>query len=174
MLLKQATAKLQQLAATRALLDKFDELQKNQNTMPLSAFNKLISEELQREPTAFIYARLGEKFWHFYIDEFQDTSTLQFENIHPLIEHTLTKDESKNTALIVGDPKQSIYRWRGGKAEQFMSLTEDSHLSNRFEQLQNGHQLYKRETIQLGNNFRTHGAIVSFNNGFAMTVTRKV
>ena len=166
MLLKQATAKLQQLAATRALLDKFDELQKNQNTMPLSAFNKLISEELQREPTAFIYARLGEKFWHFYIDEFQDTSSLQFENIHPLIEHTLTKDESKNTALIVGDPKQSIYRWRGGKAEQFMSLTEGSHLSNRFEQLPNGHQLYKRETIQLGNNFRTHGAIVSFNNDF--------
>ena len=166
MLLKQATAKLQQLAATRALLDKFDEIQKNQNTMPLSAFNKLISEELQREPTAFIYARLGEKFWHFYIDEFQDTSTIQFENIHPLIEHTLTKDENNNTALIVGDAKQSIYRWRGGKAEQFMSLAQDSHLSNRFEQLPHGHQLYKRETIQLENNFRTHGAIVTFNNGF--------
>ena len=166
LLLKQATAKLQQLAATRALLDKFDEIQRNQNTMPLSAFNKLISEELQREPTAFIYARLGEKFWHFYIDEFQDTSTMQFENIHPLIEHTLTKDDSPNSALIVGDAKQSIYRWRGGRAEQFMSLVQNHHPANRFERLAHGHELYGRETIQLGNNFRTHGAIVEFNNAF--------
>ena len=165
-LLKLATAKLQQLAATRALLDKFDEIQQNQNTMPLSAFNKLISEELQREPTAFIYARLGEKFWHFYIDEFQDTSTMQFENIHPLIEHTLTKDENENSALIVGDAKQSIYRWRGGRAEQFMSLVQGHHPANRFEGLPQGHELYGRETIQLENNFRTHGAIVKFNNAF--------
>ena len=85
LLLKQATEKLQQLSATRALMDKFNALQEEQNTMPLSAFNKLISEELQKEPTAFIYARLGEKFWHFYIDEFQDTSEMQFDNFHPLI-----------------------------------------------------------------------------------------
>lgn len=166
LLLKQATAKLQQLAATRALLDKFDEIQQNQNTMPLSAFNKLISEELQREPTAFIYARLGEKFWHFYIDEFQDTSTMQFENIHPLIEHSLTKDENENSALIVGDAKQSIYRWRGGRAEQFMSLVQNHHPANKFEGLPHGHELYGRQTIQLENNFRTHGAIVKFNNAF--------
>lgn len=133
LLLKQATEKLQQLSATRALMDKFNALQEEQNTMPLSAFNKLISEELQKEPTAFIYARLGEKFWHFYIDEFQDTSEMQFDNLHPLIEHTLTKDENPNSALIVGDAKQSIYRWRGGRAEQFMALVDNVHPSNRFQ-----------------------------------------
>ena len=133
LLLKQASAKLQNLAATKALLAKFEELQKSQNTMPLSAFNKLISEELEKEPAAFIYARLGEKYWHFYIDEFQDTSVVQFNNLHPLIEHSLTKDEHDNSALIVGDAKQSIYRWRGGKAEQFMELVDNKHLINRFE-----------------------------------------
>ena len=166
LLLKQATEKLQQLSATRALMDKFNALQEEQNTMPLSAFNKLISEELQKEPTAFIYARLGEKFWHFYIDEFQDTSEMQFDNLHPLIEHTLTKDENPNSALIVGDAKQSIYRWRGGRAEQFMALVDNVHPSNRFQQHPEGYKLYSRETVQLPKNFRTYGNIVHFNNGF--------
>lgn len=170
-LLKIATAKLQELAATKALLAKFDALEKEQNTLPISRFNQLISEELQREPTAFIYARLGEKFWHFYIDEFQDTSTLQFSNMHPLIEHTLTKDEHPNSALIVGDAKQSIYRWRGGRAEQFMSLIDGSDVSNRFEQHPDGHELYPRETVQLATNFRTHGAIVNFNNHYFSSLT---
>ena len=164
LLLKQASAKLQNLAATKALLAKFEELQKSQNTMPLSAFNKLISEELEKEPAAFIYARLGEKYWHFYIDEFQDTSVVQFNNLHPLIEHSLTKDEHENSALIVGDAKQSIYRWRGGKAEQFMELVDNKHLINRFERHPEGHELYERQTLRLGKNFRTHGAIVNFNN----------
>ncbi|MGD2003887.1 MAG: UvrD-helicase domain-containing protein [Flavobacteriales bacterium] len=163
-LLKEATSKLQNLAATKALLVKFEELQKSQNTMPLSAFNKLIAEELEKEPAAFIYARLGEKYWHFYIDEFQDTSVVQFNNLHPLIEHSLTKDEHSNSALIVGDAKQSIYRWRGGKAEQFMKLVDNEHLINRFEGHPEGHELYARDTLRLERNFRTHGAIVNFNN----------
>ena len=166
LLLKEVTSKLKTIAATKALLTKFKELQKSQNTMPLSSFNKLIAEELDKEPAAFIYARLGEKYWHFYIDEFQDTSVVQFENLHPLIEHSLTKDEHHNSALIVGDAKQSIYRWRGGKAEQFMSLVDNDHLINRFQRDKRGHELYPRETVRLENNYRTHGAIVNFNNEF--------
>ncbi|MEY2963683.1 MAG: hypothetical protein RL754_944 [Bacteroidota bacterium] len=165
-LLKQATEKLQNLSATRALLEKFNELQRDQNTMPLSAFNRLIFEELQKEPAGFIYARLGEKYWHFYIDEFQDTSEIQFNNLHPLIEHSLTKDEQKNSALIVGDAKQSIYRWRGGRAEQFLELVQNTHPINRYQGHPDGHELYPRETVKLGRNFRTHGAIVDFNNRF--------
>ena len=166
LMLKQATAKLQQLAATRALLDQLSALQEAQNTMPLGAFNKLISDELQKEPTAFIYARLGERFWHFYIDEFQDTSNMQFNNLHPLIEHTLTKDERKNSALIVGDAKQSIYRWRGGRAEQFMSLVNGTNPLNRFNTDHAEPEMYSRETVQLDRNFRTYPTIVEFNNAF--------
>ncbi len=160
MALKLAAVKLQRLAAIKALLQKFDDLQKSQNTMPLSSFNKLIYKELDHEPAGFIYARLGEKYWHFYIDEFQDTSQIQFTNLHPLIEHTLTKDEFKNSALIVGDAKQSIYRWRGGKAEQFMALVDNEHPINKA----GGFEQYKRETLRLEKNYRTYGAIVDFNN----------
>ncbi|HCP41824.1 MAG TPA: hypothetical protein DIT65_08505 [Cryomorphaceae bacterium] len=173
-MLKEATSKLQNLAATKALLAKFEELQKSQNTMPLSAFNKLIAEELEKEPAAFIYARLGEKYWHFYIDEFQDTSVVQFNNLHPLIEHSLTKDEHNNSALIVGDAKQSIYRWRGGKAEQFMKLVDNEHLINRFKGNIKGHELYTRDTLRLERNFRTHGAIVSFNNALFSSVSTEL
>lgn len=174
LMLKQATAKLQQLAATRSLLDQLDTLQESQNTMPLGAFNKLISEELQKEPSGFIYARLGERYWHFYIDEFQDTSTMQFHNLHPLIEHTLTKDERKNSALIVGDAKQSIYRWRGGRAEQFMSLVDGSSTLNKFGGQPEAADMYSRETVQLDRNFRTYPTIVNFNNAFFPEVAEQL
>ena len=174
LMLKQATAKLQQLAATRSLLDQLNSLQESQNTMPLGAFNKLISEELQKEPSGFIYARLGERYWHFYIDEFQDTSTMQFHNLHPLIEHTLTKDERKNSALIVGDAKQSIYRWRGGRAEQFMSLVDGSSNLNKFGGKAGAEEMYSRETVQLDRNFRTYPTIVNFNNAFFPKVAQQL
>ena len=67
MALKLASVKLQRLAAIKALLQKFDDLQKNQNTMPLSAFNKLIYKELENEPAGFIYARLGENIGTFIL-----------------------------------------------------------------------------------------------------------
>jgi ATP-dependent exoDNAse (exonuclease V) beta subunit len=170
MALKLAAVKLQRLAAIKALLQKFDDLQKSQNTMPLSSFNKLIYKELDNEPAGFIYARLGEKYWHFYIDEFQDTSQIQFTNLHPLIEHTLTKDEFKNSALIVGDAKQSIYRWRGGKAEQFIDLVNNEHPINKA----GGFEQYKRETLRLKNNYRTYGAIVDFNNNLFASMSSEL
>ena len=66
---------------------------------------------------------MGEKFKHYFIDEFQDTSQMQWENLIPLVDNALSGENlkgEKGTAMIVGDAKQAIYRWRGGKAEQFM------------------------------------------------------
>lgn len=159
-LLKQTVAKIQVLAATKSLMEKFKELEESQNVMALSVFNKLIYDKLQTEPAAFIYERLGERYWYFYIDEFQDTSVVQFHNLHPLIEHYLTKGDYPNSALIVGDAKQSIYRWRGGHAEQFIDLVANKHPIN----VSSGHQQYERETVKLGDNYRTYSKIVQFNN----------
>jgi ATP-dependent helicase/nuclease subunit A len=61
------------------------------------------------EPVPFIYERLGEKFNHILIDEFQDTSVLQWHNLLPLVENSLSYGYFN---LIVGDGKQAIYRWR--------------------------------------------------------------
>ncbi len=64
----------------------------------------------------FIYYKLGEKFLHYLIDEFQDTNILQWINILPLIENALSQGGS---LFYVGDPKQAIYQWRGGEVELF-------------------------------------------------------
>lgn len=163
-LLKQAKGKLQSLAAASSLMDAFRQLEEDQNVKALSAFNKIIYEQLQKEPAAFIYERLGERYWYFYIDEFQDTSEVQFYNMHPLIEHYLTKNDQPNTALIVGDAKQSIYRWRGGNAELFIDLVQDQNPINKFQNSPDGHTLYERLTLRMEDNWRSNQVIVDFNN----------
>ena len=67
----------------------------------------------------FLYERLGTKYNHILIDEFQDTSRLQFANLLPLIENALGADHFN---LAVGDGKQAIYRFRGGDMDQIVAL----------------------------------------------------
>jgi ATP-dependent exoDNAse (exonuclease V) beta subunit len=86
-------------------------------------FNQMISDNIQDQPAAFIYERIGQKFMHYFIDEMQDTSVLQWNNLIPLIDNSLSQE--KTSLLLVGDGKQAIYRWRGGKAAQFISLGSD-------------------------------------------------
>ena len=71
------------------------------------------------EITPFIYERLGSRYAHIFMDEFQDTSITQWHNIVVLYDHALASDQ-KN--LVVGDGKQAIYRWRNGDYKQLMDL----------------------------------------------------
>ncbi len=128
-------------------------LKANENKMLISEFNTLISKTIKNQPTPFIYERLGEKFNHYFIDEFQDTSVMQWQNLIPLIGNALST--KKGTAMLVGDAKQAIYRWRGGKAEQFIGLC---HEDNPFH--------IDKFVDNLPKNFRSHKEIVTFNNGF--------
>jgi ATP-dependent exoDNAse (exonuclease V) beta subunit len=105
------------------------KIQEEQNVLSISEFNAIIYREIQNQPAPFIYERLGERYRHFFIDEFQDTSEMQWQNLIPLIDNALAGQDDygeKGTLMIVGDPKQSIYRWRGGKAEQFIELSKDN------------------------------------------------
>ncbi|WP_375238348.1 UvrD-helicase domain-containing protein [Aurantibacter sp.] len=126
------------------------------NKMLISEFNTIISNEIKHQPTPYIYERIGEKFKHYFIDEFQDTSELQWENIKPLMENTLSGEnlnQEKGTAMIVGDAKQAIYRWRGGRAEQFLGLINEEEPFTT-----------PKEVIRLESNYRSHEAIINFNN----------
>ena len=126
-------------------------LQKEERIVLISDFNRLIFNEIKNNPTPFIYERLGQRYRYFFIDEFQDTSEYQFENIKPLIEDSLSRwEDDKSKAILVGDPKQAIYRWRGGKAELFLSLAHNSNNKN----------------TQLPTNYRSREVIVSFLNKF--------
>jgi ATP-dependent exoDNAse (exonuclease V) beta subunit len=130
----------------------------------ISEFNKLISKLIQDESAPFIYEKIGTKFRHFLLDEFQDTSRLQWQNIVPLLMESLG---STNENLIVGDAKQSIYRFKNGIAEQFISLPK----------LYNPEQKPKTaldssffeamgEKDGLKDNYRSFQNIVAFNNLF--------
>ena len=82
----------------------------------ISEFNSLISENIADQPAPYIYEKLGTRFKNYFIDEFQDTSKLQWKNIIPLTSHAIEgmeEDESRGSLFLVGDPKQSLYRWRG-------------------------------------------------------------
>lgn len=99
----------------------FDALLKQNNQVHISDFNRKIVDIVAREPVPFIFERLGDKYNHILVDEFQDTSKLQFANLLPLIENALSGGYFN---LIVGDAKQSIYRFRGGDMDLILHLAQ--------------------------------------------------
>ncbi len=144
------------LSLLNTISDKLKKIQQEQNILSIAEFNALIYNEIQNQPAPFIYERLGERYRHFFIDEFQDTSEMQWQNLIPLIDNATSSeiDGEKGTLMIVGDPKQSIYRWRGGKAEQFIELSKDKNPFNNPEKVLT--PLYK--------NYRSHSKVIEFNN----------
>lgn len=130
----------------------------------ISEFNKRISDILDDCSVPFIYERIGERYGHYFIDEFQDTSVLQWQNFLPLMENSLSFG---NTNMVVGDAKQSIYRFRGSEVEQIISLPSvfrrpDNDFGLRCEQQFQNSAL----KMSLATNFRSSRDVVKFNNTF--------
>jgi ATP-dependent exoDNAse (exonuclease V) beta subunit len=147
------------LSLLNTVSNELAKIQSEQNVLSISEFNAIIHREIQNQPAPFIYERLGERYRHFFIDEFQDTSEMQWQNLIPLIDNALSGQDdfgNKGTLMIVGDPKQSIYRWRGGKAEQFIELSKDLNPFN------NPDKLIKH----LDTNYRSYTEVIDFNNAF--------
>ena len=152
-----------------ALLNKLGELVEgyahDNEIVHISEFNKRIADVVRDEPAPFIYERLGNRYWNYLIDEFQDTSRMQWLNLVPLVENGVA---SNHTSLVVGDGKQAIYRFRQGDVEQFVALPHvDSPL--------HGHILEQpgvSDITLLDRNFRTGRTIVEFNNDFFEWVIR--
>jgi len=146
------------LAVLSNINKSLDELKEEKNVRLNAEFNQVISKNLQEQPAPFIYERLGEKFKHYFIDEMQDTSILQWRNMIPLIANALSQENT--SLLLVGDTKQSIYRWRGSEPEQFLKLTnkEDSKTTNPF--------FIPKQLQPLDVNYRSYSEIIDFNNGF--------
>ncbi|OYU83796.1 MAG: ATP-dependent helicase [Flavobacterium sp. BFFFF2] len=134
-------------------------IQQDRNLLSISEFNELIAQQIQNQPAPFIFERLGNRYHHFFVDEFQDTSVVQWKNLIPLMSHALASENEfgeKGTLMVVGDPKQSIYRWRGGRAEQLIDLA-------------NGSIPFKNpsfETVLLDTNYRSFSEVIEFNNAF--------
>lgn len=150
------------------LLKKIDEIsaeKKSEDKLVfISEFNNRIFDMVNNEPTPFIYERLGERYHHYLLDEFQDTSSLQWQNLLPLIDNALSNGWYN---LVVGDGKQSIYRWRNANVNQFAALPEidrtddNAVIAARADTLQRNF-----ESRLLDTNYRSLRTIVEFNNSF--------
>lgn len=139
------------LKVNKDIQDKLAEIEKENDLVLLSKFNIMIHENLRQEPTAFIYEKIGTKFSHYFFDEFQDTSLLQWQNFLPLRDHAVSQEHMSFT--LVGDPKQSIYRFRGGDSQLMLDIINKKEKSPVFAKLEN-----------LENNYRSAKNIVDFNN----------
>ena len=151
------------IAVLNELINEVQTYKKEQNIQQISSFNKQIHDVVVDQPSSFIYERIGERYNHFLIDEFQDTSILQWQNMLPLITDAIDFGKS----LVVGDGKQSIYRWRAGEVEQFLQLPsifkgEKLQLKPDWENKLKAHE----ETKNLEKNFRSKKEIIKFNNDF--------
>ena len=154
------------LSLLSEIANEIEQIKKDRSLVLISDFNPTIAKEVNGQPVPFIYERLGERYKNYFIDEFQDTSALQWTNIIPLADHNLntqqTKGEPAANITLVGDAKQSIYRFRGGKAEQFIDLCN----------FERSFQI-KQEVIDLPFNYRSSKDIIAFNNSFFGYVASK-
>lgn len=96
-----------------------EALKKADGVAFFSDLTRRVAAVVKDEPVPFIYERMGERYRHFLIDEFQDTSLMQWSALLPLIENALS---TGGTTLLVGDAKQAIYRWRNGEVRLFVEL----------------------------------------------------
>ncbi|MCR5314074.1 MAG: UvrD-helicase domain-containing protein, partial [Bacteroidaceae bacterium] len=129
---------------------KVRDLNQEANRFLLADTAHFLNDIIDKNDIPFIYEKIGTRFNHIMIDEFQDTSRLQWENFKPLISNSL---DANQDCLLVGDVKQSIYRWR----------SSDWQILNNME---NGDFKSQVKIETLGTNFRSAERVINFNNDF--------
>ncbi|MBR5403111.1 MAG: UvrD-helicase domain-containing protein [Bacteroidales bacterium] len=127
----------------------FQQIQKEKNVISIDDSNTILKSIIDGTDTPFIYEKLGVRFEDFLLDEFQDTSDIQWDNFRPLLHGSI---DSGADSLVVGDVKQSIYRWRGSDWNLLGSRLEQEFSNPRIDPLKE--------------NWRTCREIVYFNNEF--------
>ena len=131
-----------------------------QNIMLLSSTTEMLSRLIDQDDAPFIYEKTGTRIHSYMIDEFQDTSGMQWGNFKPLLSNSLAQGYQN---LIVGDVKQSIYRWRGGDWNLLNSEINDYEAWSHHD-----------DSTSLTTNWRSLPAIVQFNNAFFLDLATKL
>ncbi|MEN9334383.1 MAG: hypothetical protein RLY35_1563 [Bacteroidota bacterium] len=144
-------------------------LKLERNFLMIQDFHQMIAKVMINNPTPFVYEKVGERFDHLLFDEFQDTSKLQWRNFLPLVHQGMSKG---GEIFVVGDGKQSIYRWRNGDVHQFVNLPEipeDEGLQGLNTLLAAGYN-----SMELNTNRRSHQNVVLFNNKYFDALREKM
>ncbi len=128
--------------------------------IPISDFNSMLSQIIKEEEIPDIFYKVGTKYTNYLIDEFQDTSKMQWENIKPLLEETLSSQEKRKN-LVVGDTKQAIYGWRGS----YVEIMDD---------VKKAFSIFELKEESLNKNYRSSNEIINFNNSFFEKVKNNI
>lgn len=147
--------------------EEFGRLAEDEEVVHISEFNKLLNTVMGDFSVPFVYERIGEHFKHVFVDEFQDTSVLQWQNLLPLVDNALSAGAM---SMVVGDGKQSIYRFRSGEVEQIVKLPEIHALPvDKREPVFKQYEQNLKDNFSfhnLGSNYRSFESVVQFNNAF--------
>jgi len=136
------------LGVAREFSEAYDALMKEKNVLPLDESSALLRDIIDGSDAPFVYEKTGSRYSHYLLDEFQDTSRLQWDNFLPLLRDA----DASGDNLIVGDVKQSIYRWRNSDWRML-----DHEIQEEFP-----HAAVENPE----NNWRSARAVVNFNNDF--------
>ncbi|WP_430811793.1 MULTISPECIES: UvrD-helicase domain-containing protein [unclassified Carboxylicivirga] len=128
---------------------KVNELARNENLFLLADANRLLHQIIDENDTPFIYEKTGTRYQHYMIDEFQDTSRLQWNNFKPLLQNSVSNG---NMAMLVGDVKQSIYRWRNSDWKLLSDQVNKDFIHHGI------------EAKTLDTNWRSSENVITFNN----------
>lgn len=139
------------------LLRILDDYCKDNNLILLSETNSLLRDIINDDDTPFVYERIGYYLSHFLIDEFQDTSKMQWQNLRPLVMESLSRNHEN---LIIGDEKQCIYRFRNSDPD-LLGSTVGSQVVNVFGE---NYISIEGTTVEKNNNWRSSREVVTFNN----------
>ena len=129
-----------------------EEIKQREGTLFIHDINKKLSDYLDREIVPDVYFRIGETIYHYLIDEFQDTAPIQWANLFPLIENSLSQGGS---LFVVGDTKQAIYSFRNADYGIMKGLESKNPFSSAF------HSVKEMEI-----NYRSLEGVVDFSKGF--------
>ncbi|MDE6484861.1 MAG: UvrD-helicase domain-containing protein [Duncaniella sp.] len=145
------------LGLLKRLNECISSYRKENSTIMLSDTNAILRRIIGKDDTPFVYERLGQELEHFLIDEFQDTSPLQWENLLPLVETSMSRSKD---CLVIGDEKQCIYRFRNSEPRLLMNL------HSAFE----GECDSRGTSPQENTNWRSSAEVVRFNNTLFMAL----
>lgn len=154
---KSLLRNLHALGVLNHLAAEIREIKEEKNIFLISDGAPFLHQIIDNNEAPFIYEKVGNQFQHFMIDEFQDTSQMQWDNFRPLLENSLSNN---NSCLVVGDVKQAIYRWRNSNWEILANKVQRQFAPSMLAE------------INLDTNWRSLGNIIAFNNEFIKELAR--
>lgn len=153
---KAVLSHINELRLLNNIEQEVQEINKETNCFLLDGTQNLLNKLMENSDAPFVFEKIGGRIANIMIDEFQDTSTVQWENFKKLLLECMSHENSQN--LIVGDVKQSIYRWRNGDWSLLSNIANDKDLEGKDVKLEN-----------LDTNYRSETNVIDFNNIFFTT-----